>query len=193
MISRKTNQLIGNPRDHGQQQYTHHHPCNGMLDTDKNKQNHTHQHHKQKKTGSASVVQPTAPHHVLHCQRPPFFNTVDAFMFRTVIHIDPLDLLHGGNQYHIQQKNSNSDQAFQQSQQRMVSYIAVKKRTDIVGKHHKYRNCQNDCEEKRNSRNNTFHLIPEQLLHHFVGNRLFSLLFFIKGSGIRQCPASKDQ
>ncbi len=61
---------------------------------------------------------------IFRCQFFPMLNTVNRLVFRTVIHKQPLDILHPGNTQNISDKNKYPDNAFHNSQnQRRIRYL----------------------------------------------------------------------
>ena len=71
---------------------------------------------------------------VLHCQGKTVLNAVDAFVLRSVVAVETLDILHHADGGNIKDKDPDPDQALRHGQKEMAPYHVFKKGGNEVGK-----------------------------------------------------------
>ena len=73
------------------------------------KEDNTNQHYEENKATAASLVKSCASPYILHCKRSSSLNAVDTLVLSTVIHKQPLDVLHTRDQKNVCNKYKYSE------------------------------------------------------------------------------------
>ena len=121
--------------------------------------------------------------YILHRQRQPVFNTVNALVLRTVVHKSPLDILHPGNQQHIQNKDSNPHKSFDYGAHTVRRDVFFQQRRQEVREHHEDSHCQYKGKCHRHPHQQAFLLF---LLLGFLLCHLLPFFLLEKTGGIGQ-------
>jgi len=138
-------------------------------------------------------VQSGAAHHIVHRKGSALLDTVDAFVLRPMILVQPADILHGADAPYIQQKQSNTDHTLNNRHQGAVADKALKQRGNEIRQYDKDAYCQHNRDHRHNTGQQLFSVATAHLVHRLIEFRFFAFLFFIEGSGIIQCSGSQDQ
>ncbi len=83
-------------------------------------------------------------HDIPDIERPPALDTVDTFMFRTVIHIQSADVLHQRNRSDVSHKDQNAEYAFEYCNKAGISDIFSQQVRQPEWQQHKKRHCDDD-------------------------------------------------
>ena len=83
------------------------------LRLDKEQKNNSHNHDKHEETRPAPFVLLGTDSDIVYRKRKSMLDTVDTFMFGTMILIQAPDILHSGNQPDIADKDQNPDHTFE--------------------------------------------------------------------------------
>ena len=89
-------------------------------------------------------MQAGASHGILNLRGRPFFQTVNALMLRSVILVNTPDILHPGDQGHIGQKNSKTDNTFQYGKKGSISDIGMEQKADTVRQRNENSHCKHN-------------------------------------------------
>ena len=86
------------------------------------------------------------------CKGSALLDTVDAFVLRPMILVQPADILHGADAPYIQQKQSNTDHTLNNRHQGAVADKAVKQRGNEIRQYDKDAYCQHNGDHRHNTR-----------------------------------------
>ena len=138
-------------------------------------------------------MEPGASHCILDSKRTPLFQAVNAFVLRSMVLVNPSDILHGSNNGHICQENGKTHHAFQNGEKRSIPDIGMKQQADSIGKCDKNRHRQNNREGYRKSHEYLFRISFGYFIQQLVRFGLFRFIIFVKAGGIGQSLHSQHK
>ena len=138
-------------------------------------------------------MEPGASHCILDGKRTPLFQAVNAFVLRSMVLVNPSDILHGSDNGHICQENGKTHHAFQNGEKRSIPDIGMKQQADSIGKCDKNRHRQNNGEGYRKSHEYLFRISFGYFVQQLVRFGFFRFIIFVKAGGIGQSLHSQHK